>query len=140
MAEYRQSAHAVFDLKYHNDLMRKVPEESAAREDSGAGARPDTTDLCGARGCDCTGRRYGLTISTCFVAFLAANTGTGETGAVHQRAFVTASAGGVFRTAKTIPGPAYVGAVDEATIKACIENQKWDEDDGSFRITAPTRP
>jgi len=33
-----------------------------------------------------------------------------------------------------------VGAVDEATIKACIENRKRDEDDGSFRITAPTRP
>jgi putative transposase len=35
---------------------------------------------------------------------------------------------------------ATVGAVDEATIKAYIENQRWDEDDDSFRITAPTRP
>jgi hypothetical protein len=27
--------------------------------------------------------------------------------------------------------------VDEATIKAYIENQKWDEDDEGFKITAP---
>jgi REP element-mobilizing transposase RayT len=35
---------------------------------------------------------------------------------------------------------ATVGAVDEATIKADIENQKWDEDDEGFKITAPTEP
>lgn len=35
---------------------------------------------------------------------------------------------------------ATVGAVDEATIKAHIENQRWDEDDESFKITAPTKP
>jgi putative transposase len=68
---------------------------------------------------------------------------------VQKRAFVTASAGGVPRVAKTVLGPAYlarryfcatVGAVDEATIKAYIENQRWDEDDESFKITAPTKP
>jgi len=32
---------------------------------------------------------------------------------------------------------ATVGAVDEATIKAYIESQKWDEDDQGFKITAP---
>ena len=35
---------------------------------------------------------------------------------------------------------ATVGAVDEQTIKAYIENQKWDEDDQGFKITAPTEP
>ena len=35
---------------------------------------------------------------------------------------------------------ATVGAVDEATIKAYIENQRWDEDDESFKITVPTKP
>ena len=35
---------------------------------------------------------------------------------------------------------ATVGAVDEATIKAYIENQQWGEDDESFKITAPTKP
>jgi len=35
---------------------------------------------------------------------------------------------------------ATVGAVDEATIKAYIESQKWDEDEHGFKITAPTKP
>jgi REP-associated tyrosine transposase len=35
---------------------------------------------------------------------------------------------------------ATVGAVDEQTIKAYIENQKWDEDEQGFKITAPTEP
>jgi putative transposase len=35
---------------------------------------------------------------------------------------------------------ATVGVVDEQTIKAYIENQKWDEDDQGFKITAPTEP
>src|SRR3954447_14364150 len=33
---------------------------------------------------------------------------------------------------------ATVGAVDEETIRSYIENQKWDEDDQGFKITAPT--
>jgi len=35
---------------------------------------------------------------------------------------------------------ATVAAVDEKTIMAYIENQKWDEDDQGFKITAPTEP
>jgi putative transposase len=35
---------------------------------------------------------------------------------------------------------ATVGAVDEETIKAYIENQRWDEDDQGFKITAPAEP
>jgi hypothetical protein len=35
---------------------------------------------------------------------------------------------------------ATVGAVDEATIKAYTESQKWDEDDQCFKITAPAEP
>ena len=35
---------------------------------------------------------------------------------------------------------ATVGAVDEATIRQYIENQKWDEDDQGFKITAPAEP
>ena len=33
-----------------------------------------------------------------------------------------------------------VGAVDEETIKASSEHQKWDEDDQGFRITVPAEP
>jgi putative transposase len=35
---------------------------------------------------------------------------------------------------------ASVGAVDEDTIKKYIESQKWDEDDQGFKITASTEP
>ena len=35
---------------------------------------------------------------------------------------------------------ATVGAVDEKTIREYIENQKWDEDAESFKITAPRDP
>jgi putative transposase len=35
---------------------------------------------------------------------------------------------------------ARVGAVDEETIKKYIKNQKWDEQDQGFKITAPTEP
>ena len=35
---------------------------------------------------------------------------------------------------------ATVGTVDEQTIREYIENQKWDQDDQGFKITAPTEP
>ena len=35
---------------------------------------------------------------------------------------------------------ATVGAVDEKTIQEYIENQRWDADDQGFKITAPTEP
>ena len=35
---------------------------------------------------------------------------------------------------------ASVGAVDEETIKRYIESQKWDEEDQGFKITAPSEP
>jgi len=35
---------------------------------------------------------------------------------------------------------ATVGAVDEAKIKEYIENQKWEEDGEGFKIVAPTKP
>ena len=35
---------------------------------------------------------------------------------------------------------ATVGAVDEATIKAYTESQKWDEGDQGLKLTVPTEP
>jgi len=35
---------------------------------------------------------------------------------------------------------ATVGAVDEDTIKRYIENQQWNDDEQGFKITAPTKP
>src|ERR1700689_2266376 len=34
----------------------------------------------------------------------------------------------------------FCAAVDEETVKANIENQKWEEDEEGFKITAPTKP
>jgi len=99
-----------------------------------------------------TGRRdragSGIAGSHPLVAGGATDLVAGETGAIHQGTDITVIAGGIRRTAKTILGTAHVGArvllrdgaVDEATIKAYIENQRWDEDDESFKITAPTKP
>jgi hypothetical protein len=33
-----------------------------------------------------------------------------------------------------------MGALDEATIREYIENQKWDEEGERFRIVTPTKP
>ena len=35
---------------------------------------------------------------------------------------------------------ATVGAVDEKTVREYIENQKWDEDEEGFKITVPAEP
>jgi hypothetical protein len=35
---------------------------------------------------------------------------------------------------------ATVGAVDEKTVMAYIESQKWDQDDEGFKVVAPTEP
>ena len=35
---------------------------------------------------------------------------------------------------------ATVGAVNEQTVRECIESQKWDEDVEGFKITAPESP
>ena len=62
----------------------------------------------------------------------------GENGAT-QGSIIETSANRISGAAKTVLGPAHVGA-DEATIKAYIESQKWDEDDQGFKITAPAEP
>ena len=90
------------------DLVHQISEEGIAREDSRACARPDTPDLCRTRSSNCA--RRGIAGSHSPVAGSAADPGTGQTGAVHQRAFVAASPGRVPGAAKTVLGPAYVGS------------------------------
>jgi putative transposase len=68
--------------------------------------------------------------------------------AVDQRAKQPVPAGGIPSwesvTGDNICGRAAFlcdgGAVDQATIKAYIESQQWDEDDQGFKITATTKP
>jgi hypothetical protein len=74
---------------------------------------------------------------------------TGEAGAVREREVKPPVAGRLSAPAQEILGPAHVGAgyfcatvgvVDEKTIMEYIENQKWDDDAESFKITEPTKP
>ena len=128
-------------------LVYKVPLQDTAWEGSRACSRSDQTDLPSTGGCN---RAWsGITRPRPSVAGGTADPGSGEVGTVHKGKIFAASAGGVSGTAKTILGTTHVargyfcatvGAVDEATIKAYIESQKWDEDDQGFKITAPTEP
>ncbi len=45
MAEYRESAHAVWDIKYHLVWITKYRYKVLTGEVGGAGARADTADL-----------------------------------------------------------------------------------------------
>ena len=124
-----------------------MPVQDTARQNRGACARPDPANLLklGRGG----GAGGGVARSYSHVIVGAAATVTGETGAIHQRPVITKIAKGVSRAEKTLLGQhlwargyfcATVGAVDEDAIKHYIENQRWDEDDHGFKITAPTEP
>src|SRR5580704_7409226 len=108
MAEYRQSAHAVYDLKYHIDLVHEVPKEDSQGPDSGACARPDTSDLCCQRGVD--HQRSGIAGSYSSAAVSTADPCTGEAGAGHQGAVVQTDAGGVSGVEEAVLGTTHVGA------------------------------
>ena len=105
MAEYWQSAHAVFDLKYHLIWCTKY-RKKVLRGRIAEGARDLIRQICAAAS---DRARCGIAGSRPPVAGSPADSGTGQAGAVHQRAFVTASTGGVPRAEKTVLGPAYVG-------------------------------
>src|SRR5579863_4211523 len=124
------------------DLVHEVSLQDIARTSGGACARSDPTDLPGA-GCG-DRARSGVAGSYPPAVVGAAGSVASEDGAVHQGTVQPAAARGVSGAAKTLLGTAHVGAwdfcatvgaVDEATIKACIESQKWDEDDQGFKIT-----
>ena len=79
----------------------------------------------------------------------AASVVTSKAGAVCEREVKPSVAAGFSTSAQEILGSAHVGAwlllrtvgvVDEKTIMEYIENQKWDDDAESFKITEPTKP
>jgi hypothetical protein len=73
-----------------------------------ARTRPDQTDLPNARGGD--RERVGIARSHTSAVVCSAGSVTGEIAAVHQGPFEPEPAGGVSGFAKTILGPAHVGA------------------------------
>jgi hypothetical protein len=107
MAEYRHSAQAVYDIKYHGDLGDKVSLQDPAGEDRRACARPDPTDLPE------SGHGHsawvGVARSYPPAAVGAAAIGAGETGAIHQRPVVEKTTRGIPGVTKAVLGAASMG-------------------------------
>ena len=145
MAEYRQSAHAVFDLKYHMIWCTKY-RKKVLRERVAERARDLIRQICAAR--DVVIVRGSVSPDHIHLLLSAPPILAPAKLAQYIKGRSSRHLQAEFPELRK-QGPAYVGtrillrdggAVDEATIKAYIENQRWDEDDESFKITAPTKP
>ena len=147
MPEYRTSAHAVFDLKYHlvwitkyrykilrgrvaeraRDLIRQICQARSVVIVRGA-VSPDhihmlvsaPPDLAPAKLAQYIKGRSSRRLQDEFPELRKKYWGQH----LWARGYFCAS----------------VGAVDEDTIKRYIESQKWDDDDQGFKITAPSEP
>src|SRR5580700_7034322 len=108
MAEYRHSAHATLDLKYHGDLDHEIPVQDPARTDSRACARPDPAGVPGTR----RGNRTRSSIAGPYPYAVVGATapGASEAGAIYQGSIIAKIAGRVSGVAKAVLGPAPVGA------------------------------
>src|SRR5580700_667040 len=108
MAEYRQKRTRGLRPEVSHDLVHEVPEEDPQGPDSGACARPDTSDLCCPRGVD--HQRSGVAGSYSSVVVGAADPGSSEAGAGDQRAVVEADAIGIPGAAEAVLGTTHVSA------------------------------
>ena len=147
MTEYHHSAHAVWDIKYHlvwitkyrykvlrgdiaeraRDLLREIGAAREVRIVRGA-VSPDHVHMLVAAPPQLSPSKL--------VQFM-----KGRSSRLLQREFPALRkrywgqhlwARGYFC--------ATVGAVDEKTVMAYIESQKWAPDEGGFKVTAPTEP
>ena len=147
MVEYRHSAHAVYDIKYHVIWVTKY-RYKVMRGRVAERARELTREICAAR--DLAIVRGA--ISPDHVHMLLSAPPDLAPAKVVQYIKGRSSRllqGGVAELRKRYWGQhlwargyfcATVGAVDEEAIKRYIENQRWDEDDEGFKIVAPTKP
>ena len=147
MVEYRKSAHAVFDIKYHvvwttkyrykilrgrvaeraRDLIRQICETRDVRIIRGS-VSPDhihmllsaPADLAPAKLMQYIKGRSSRRLQDEFPELRKKYWGQH----LWARGYFCAT----------------VGAVDEKIIREYIENQKWDEEADGFKITAPTEP
>ena len=147
MVEYRKSAHAVFDIKYHVVWITKY-RYKILRGRVAERARDLIRQICEAREIVIVGGSVSpdhIHILLSVPAHLAPSKVVqyikGRSSRRLQDEFPELRkrywgqhlwARGYFC--------ATVGAVDEETIKHYIETQRWDEDDQGFKITAPTKP
>ena len=147
MTEYHHSAHAVWDIKYHLVWITKY-RYKMLRGDVAERARELIRQICAARevqiirGAVSPDHIHILVVAppqlapAKLVQFI-----KGRSSRLLQQEFPALRkkywgqhlwARGYFC--------ATVGAVDETTVMAYIENQKWDQDDQGFKITAPGEP
>ena len=147
MAEYHHSAHAVWDIKYHLVWITKY-RYKLLRGDVAERARELIRQICAARdvqiirGAVSPDHIHILVVAppqlapAKLVQFI-----KGRSSRLLQQEFPALRkkywgqhlwARGYFC--------ATVGAVDEKTVMTYIENQKWDQDDQGFKITAPGEP
>jgi putative transposase len=147
VGEYHQSAHAVWDIKYHLVWITKY-RYKVLRGEVAERARDLLRQICAARevrilrGAVSPDHIHMLVVAppqlapAKLVQFL-----KGRSSRMLQRDFPHLRkrywgqhlwARGYFC--------APVGAVDEKTVLEYIESQQWDQDDEGFKITAPTEP
>ena len=145
--EYKHNAHAVCDLRCHVIWCAKY-RYKISRASSGAGARPDPADLrkpgriyrkrcsdIGPRPSAAGGASDPVTVRGKLAQYI-----KGRLSRHLQAEFpdLTKRYWGQRMWARGY-FCATVSAVDEATIKAYIESQEWDEDDQDFTITSAHR-
>jgi len=147
MVEYRTSAHAVFDIKYHFVWITKY-RYKILRGRVAERARDLLRQICQARGAvivrGAISPDHIHMLVSCDPVLSPAKLAQymkGRSSRKLQDEFPELRkrywgqhlwARGYFC--------ASVGAVDEETIRKYIEDQKWDDDDQGFKITAPTEP
>jgi|SRR5229473_3644792 len=147
MTDYRRSAHAVFDIKYHlvwiTKYRYKILKGRIAER-----ARDLIRQTCEARGIvivrgAVSGDHVHMLVS-----------GTPELSPAKMVQYIKGRSSRRLQDEfpelrKRYWGQhlwargyfcATVGAVDEKTIREYIENQKWDDDGEAFKITSPTEP
>ena len=147
MAEYRHSAHAVWDIKYHLVWITKY-RYKVLRGEVAERARDLIRQICQARevviirGAVSPDHIHMLVSSPAHLApakLVQYVKGRSSRRLQEEFPHLRKKYWGQHLWARGY-FCATVGAVDEETIKAYIENQKWDEDDHGFKITAPTEP
>jgi len=147
MTDYRRSAHAVFDIKYHlvwiTKYRYKILKGRIAER-----ARDLIRQTCEARGIvivrgAVSGDHVHMLVS-----------GTPELSPAKMVQYIKGRSSRRLQDEFSELRKRYwgqhlwargyfcatVGAVDEKTIREYIENQKWDDDGEAFKITSPTEP
>ena len=147
MKEYRKSAHAVYDIKYHVIWVTKY-RYKVIRGRVAERARELIRQICEARGIMIVRGAISpdhihmlLSVPPDLAPAKVVQYIKGRSSRLLQMEFPELGkrywgqhlwARGYFC--------ATVGAVDEATIKENIESQKWEDDQEGFKITASTKP